>query len=148
MHTYAYDKYTVSLVQILSGKACDADYEELNKVTCMMDREGALNPQGSLQIIIIDPGYTHPNAYQRKMIAKTIENFKTRRYVFAIVTDSSLIRGVLTAITWLRPEKPNMISSVHATFEEAARWAELQRGTSFPILNSIMGKARKASLAG
>jgi hypothetical protein len=143
MHTFAYDKHSVTLVQILSGQSTESDYKEMVQVTQIMDRDAALSLYGSLQILVIDPGYANPNASQRKMIADTVDGFKARRYLFALVTDSSLIRGVLTAISWLRKERMNFHSSYHATFEDAARWAKSHDRAEIAPLHKLLIAARK-----
>jgi len=108
----------------------------------------ARNIEKRVVILIAMPGAPGPDAHWRKRYAQHAFESHGQTF-FAIVTDSAIQRGVLTAIQWItRNEKT--ISSAFATFEEACAAAESYRGTTLPQLRRLFEEAetqRKAARA-
>jgi hypothetical protein len=126
----------------MSGTFEGRDYDEMFEPIDLMDKDGANNPMGALHFIVVANAYMGiPNATQRKRIADTIQGFKAKRYWFALVTDSMLARGAMTAISWIQTPKPGTVNTAHATFDQAARWAEAQRGTSYKEIHDLYHRA-------
>lgn len=71
-----------------------------------------------------------PTAAQRKLVADQMERLRpfTRRHCAgnAMVFDSTLMRGIMTAIFWTT--KPDYPTKVCATVNEAITWCEVQLG--------------------
>lgn len=57
-------------------------------------------------IVIITPSGKGPDAGQRKQIAAVAEKFSKSFRGVALLTDSVVVRGALTAIRWLNPRGP------------------------------------------
>lgn len=82
-------------------------------------------------------GAPSPNASQRKLAAELIarEAERTKRWSVAnaVVIDSALLRGVITAIEWAAPSPVPMKS--FASLEEAAAWldARYRERTGAPL---------------
>lgn len=56
--------------------------------------------------------------------------------LFALVSESTLVRGVLTAMNWIR--RPLYEFSTFSTFEEAVKWVEQMRGRPAPMLPVLL----------
>lgn len=85
-------------------------------------------------MVVFDPGYSLPNAAIRKRAAQVSGDVGFDHFI-GIVSDSPLARGVLTAISWLRPQR-----HVHEVFldpREAIAWLEAKRGEPLPALRDI-----------
>jgi hypothetical protein len=106
------------------------------------ERECGQRPDGILKVMIFAPGYPRPSATTRKRVTDVIKRSRVRKYFFAMVTESILIRGILTAIQWVQPAPPGHEYTAHATFEDAARWLEERRGAPLPFLDRLLAEAR------
>lgn len=80
--------------------------------------------QGPFGLITDARGGQMPNAVQRRSIVKVYEDYdrETRSHflVAALVGESTLVRGVVTALTWVRP--PPHPVKVFASLAEAEPW--------------------------
>jgi hypothetical protein len=112
----------------------DADYEgylaSINRLirVAPVDRR----PAG---IQVVDPSSPPPNAEWRKRIAEHTRHFPRDDALYCMVTSNTVIRGVLTAINWMR--RPNYAFAVRPTFAEAVAFVDAERGhpsRSFPRL--------------
>lgn len=61
-----------------------------------------------------------------------------------LVSDSPVIRGVMTVITWLAPKRFEDHAAL-ATWEEAIEWIEARRGPRRLVLNVLLREARVAA---
>ena len=92
-------------------------------------------------LIIIDPGHPLPGSVWRRKVAEATGNPAFRPY-FAVLTDNPHVKGMLTALSWLRPQR----FEAHVTSEEsrAMAWLESKRGEPLPemriMLERIMRK--------
>lgn len=93
-------------------------------------------------LIIIDPGHPLPGSVWRRKVAEATGNPVFRPY-FAVLTDNPLVKGMLTALSWLRPQR----FEAHVTGDEAraVAWLESKRQEALPevrvMLERIMRKA-------
>jgi hypothetical protein len=90
-------------------------------------------------LVLFDPGYPLPNARLRKRAA-AVSGAAGFDHFLAIVSDSPLARGVLTAMSWLRPQQ-----HVHEVFvapHGATDWLEAKRGEPLPALRAIESRLR------
>jgi len=90
-------------------------------------------------MLVLDPGTPLPNARWRKEIAEVSADLRPPM-LLAIVNDSSLVRGTVTAMNWLRP--PPFETGIFATFADAVGWIEAERGVKLPLLESLLVEAR------
>jgi hypothetical protein len=148
MYSEAMDRERGLLVVIFSGKVnTEADYERYLASIKEMQRARAGDQDGVRErlrgrfvlILIVDEGNPAPTAAQRKRIAEETANIGAEAS-FAVVTSSMLIRGVVTAINWLRPPKYGVL--VTGSFSEAVQWAERRRGEPLPALHELQTRAR------
>jgi hypothetical protein len=141
--TLGYDRNFALGVFLFSGeKNTDDDFAaycdsiEWIKAT-LREKPGALAPCG---IAVADPGNPPPNAHWRRGIAAVSATGFPRRTRYAMVSRSPLVRGVVTAINWLRP--PPYEVMVCSTFAEAVRWMEELRGVRLPLFDALLAEAR------
>ncbi len=86
-------------------------------------------------LIIIDPGHPLPNSVWRRKVAEATSNAHFRPY-FAVVTDNPLARGMLTALSWLRPQR--FEAHVGPAEDKALAWLEAKRGEPVPELRIML----------
>src|SRR4051812_32086536 len=70
-------------------------------------------------VLISDSGNPGPDSAWRKKIADASTTLASKP-AFALVSQSALLRGVMTAINWIRP--PSYPCKAVATLDEAERW--------------------------
>lgn len=92
-------------------------------------------------LIVIDPGHPLPDSVWRRRVAEATSNDHFRPY-FAVVTDNPLARGMLTALSWLRPQR--FEAQVGPSEDRAIAWLEAKRGEALPevrvLLERVMGR--------
>jgi hypothetical protein len=115
----------------------DLDHEQYLESGIRQQREVAPLRRSAALVLIVDAAYPRPSARWRKRIAEVRDTSPFDTYHFALVTTSSVIRGVLTAINWLSKSTPAFQSDAFATFELAQRWVEQQRGAPIPTLAKL-----------
>lgn len=91
-------------------------------------------------LIIIDPGHPLPSSVWRRKVAEATGNPAFRPY-FAVLTDNPLVKGMLTALSWLRPQR----FEAHVTGDEARAlsWLESKRGEPLPELRLMFERIMK-----
>ena len=114
------------------GGNSDADYS----THLQHEQEVAIRARSArtkLAILIVqDSGVSAPNAMWRRKIAAVTNAPEFKGVCCAIVTNNTLIRGVLTALNWMR-----MRDYQEALFEStsvAIPWLEMSCGRSLPAL--------------
>lgn len=139
---YATSKDTGLYVGIYTGDVGDDDYARC--VTSMTEFERAIRsqPHGFAAILVTDPGVEAVPASWRKRMAHFNNSVQAQQYLLAIVTPSSVVRGILTAINWLSPTKQGHQRKAHETLADAWVWIEKQRGRSEPQVDELYRAAR------
>lgn len=90
-------------------------------------------------LAIFDRHHGLPSAATRRRIAEVTSLPEFRPHL-AIVTENAMVRGVLTALSWLR--RPRYESKLVATPEEAIAWLEMMRGEALPELFEMVRNAQ------
>ena len=129
-------------VGIYSGNPNDADYERCVSTMTEFERTVRGQQEGIAVILVTDPGVPPVPACWRKRMADFNQNVQASKYLLAIVTPSSVIRGILTAINWLSPAKGDHHRVAHGTFAEARAWIEKHRGKRQPRLTELYDSVR------
>lgn len=146
LFAYASSKSTGLYVGIYTGDVSDDDYARCVNSMTEFELELRRQLQGIAAILVTDPGVEAVPASWRKRMAEFNHNVRCHEYLLAIVTPSSVVRGILTAINWLSPAKQGHIRRAHETFADACAWIEKQRGHSEPHLDELY-RAARAKLA-
>lgn len=143
MFTDALDEEQGLAIWLLSGSSnADADYEAL--IASFVRANAAVLARGHERpavLQIVDDGNPIPNAYWRRRIANATAQPHGRDAMFSLVTPSILVRGVVSAINWLRP--PRYHIGLHATVDDAIAWVERARPGSDARLRSLYDEARQ-----
>lgn len=144
MFTEASDAREGLAVWIFSGPTnTDGDYEAyiacIRRLDAMMSLQDVERP-AALQVV--DDGNPVPGPRWRRDIADATAHIDARA-MFGLVSSSTLIRGVVVAINWIRP--PRYTVACHATFDAGVRWVESARGPA-PRLHALHDEARARAL--
>jgi hypothetical protein len=140
MYVFAYDREASTVVGAKVGEPCtDRDYERIvESITRLLAeaREDAI----AWFILVIDRGQPPPSAIWRQRLAKARVTSKAFRFV--IVSPSSLERGAVTAIHWIKPPAPGQKVVLRATFQEAVEWLEAEGGPH-PLVHQLYARVRE-----
>jgi hypothetical protein len=110
------DRDAAVLVGRFFGPAnTDDDFERYIASIREADQAGLTKP-GGVAILLVERGNPMPNAHWRRRIADDTAHIQSKDALFVLCTEDPLIRGVLTAINWLRPPKyeVRVVGSVEA----------------------------------
>ena len=91
---------------------------------------------------IVEPGASGPDAVVRRRIAAAKAGAGPHR--MALVTESAVSRGVMTAIDWLSPSTAGQRSRAFATVHEARSWLEDECRRELDVLPRLIASARAA----
>lgn len=144
MHSYGFDAPSACVAGLLSGQYSDADIEDLIRVSFLLDKEGERQNKLTAHLLFVEEGYARPNASMRRQLAEALGKFKVKKPLFALITKSMMIRGILTTVRWIAPTVHD--SNVFATFEEGALWLEQKRNEKLPALFKLWEDARTKSM--
>ena len=142
LFAYAHSKSTGLYVGIYTGDISDDDYARCVTSMTEFEREVRSQPDGFAAVLVTDPGVEAVPASWRKRMAQFNDNVQARQYLLAIVTPSSVVRGILTAINWLSPARQGHVRKAHETFVDACAWIERHRGHSERHLDELYRAAR------
>ena len=142
MFSYAMAKEKGLYVGIYTGVVGDEDYAQCLSSMTEFERAVRGQPDGLVAILVTDPGVEAVPPAWRKRMASFNDNVQASRFLLSIVTPSSLIRGILTAINWLSPARQGHQRKAHETFDEARTWIEKTHGRPQPQLVELYHAAR------
>jgi hypothetical protein len=141
MHTFGFDPQSATLVSVMSGTFREEDFDDFVRASLMLDAEGAKRKLRTAHIFFVEEGYPRPNANARRKIADSLLQFKAEKPLFALITASSVIRGLVTVVSWVSPKQVHEIESF-GTFEEGVLWLEKHRGERLPSLPALLREAQ------
>lgn len=96
-------------------------------------------------ILVTDPGNPPPDARWRRQIAEASRDVDPN-VLFALVSTSRIVRGVVTAINWIRP--PTYHVDTFSTFAQATAWIEEHGGAAPHVFEGLLAEARAEVEAG
>lgn len=139
MLMHATDVVRGAVVWLFTGPTnTDDDFERyvatLGKLAKLA--EGRLAPAG---IQIVDPGNPPPNAHWRKRIAEASFEFNPAA-MFALVSPSPMVRGVVTAINWVR--RPSFRTATFSHFDDATGWIGDLEGPPAHVFEALLAEVR------
>jgi hypothetical protein len=128
MFRLAFDTASVTAVGIFSGREnVDADYRAyIDSIHSLDNIATQQRHTRGVYALIIDPENPPPNAMWRRRIADSSAHLQSNPLV-SVITNSIVIRGVVTAVNWIRP--PLYVIKCHESIEISAEWIREQRGT-------------------
>jgi hypothetical protein len=139
MYTLAYDGTALMLVHLFTGRSStDAENAQMIEGWRRLYRDAG--SRAAFAAVVVEAGHPPPNAYVRKRI---VEVGRTAQgpVLTAIVTESTLIRGVITATNWLRDRTDLHDTYAFATLELGAAQFERTTGRSMDRLRSLYSDA-------
>lgn len=143
MFSSAFDAVSGNALWLFSGSTnTDADYQAY--VDSIHQTLQACGPRQDLPaaILLVDAGNPVPNAAWRKRIADASAAVPCPM-LFAVVSDSILVRGAITAVNWIRP--PPYEIAVHEKLDGAVRWIEEKRGKKTTMFQRLHDEARRGA---
>ena len=139
MYEYAYDKHAGVMVGVLARPFTEDDDNQALLDSIAKQQADAPGPGAkAVFVLAVDPQYPQPNARWRRRFAEARDGVRFAKTFFAVVTPEATLRGVLTAVNWIRPTSERLEADSFATFDEALRWAEEKRGRAARPLRMLM----------
>ena len=133
------------LVGLFSGSSNDeGDFERY--VQSILDADRQTRPEtASVAVLIVDRENPPPDARWRKRIADATASIRTEGALFLLCAESPVIRGVMTAINWIRPPKYEVRilatpEAVFATVGERRASARSEAERMFRELRAASGR--------
>jgi hypothetical protein len=125
MYASALDPACALLVGRFFGPSnTDDDFARYIKSILDADTIGLTRP-GGVAVLLVERGNPMPNAYWRRRIADETAHIQSKDALFVLCTADPLIRGVLTAINWIRP--PRYEVKITASVEDTAALLRVRR---------------------
>jgi hypothetical protein len=147
MIALGFDAARLITVMIHTGAA--PTEAEMTRVVAHIDAVAASvgKSQGasSTTIVIVETDHG-PNAAQRKRIGAAAKRISRSYQV--LVTRSSVVRAIMTAIRWLSPSDENNHQASYATYEEARAWLVARAGLAGDMIDAVHADAREQLRAG
>jgi hypothetical protein len=144
MITFAYNAAAHALVIVCTAAVehTTKQHEDFMAAVQKLDDDGAAHGRPVSFLLVLDPGTPSPSAYWRQLYAEQRAGLKSPQAHIAIVTQSAVLRGVLTAMNWIKPDPAHVKSVHHASVQDAVTWLEQARQEPLPQLVSLYGLAR------
>jgi hypothetical protein len=137
MLNLAFDPTMHVLAAYVGGPQNAPDNERLVAAIDKLDQAGREKSHAVALVLILSPDTQAPNAHWRRRFAEQRRGMKSPRVFISAVTQSAVLRGVLTAMNWISPDPPHVKSLNHGTFEESAAWIESTQGTGRAVLRRL-----------
>jgi hypothetical protein len=123
----------VMVAAMASGQSQE-EHGQVYAAVAELDRSGRQHAHPIAFVYLVAPDNKPPDAHWRRRFAEQRKAFGSPRVFLSVVTQSAVIRGVLTAMNWIVPQPRIMTSTTHATVEECATWIEQVQGTPRAVL--------------
>ena len=144
MYSYAMDEYSGTLVGVFSGSdMTDEHYERSLAVMNRADLVANDHQHPFIYIVVVDRDVPRPPALWRKRFSDANYRVKSARFYFVMVTNSMLMRGVYTAVTWLTSKRDGQYYNVVGGIADAQAWLRAHQ-VSCPDLERLEARARTA----
>lgn len=100
-----------------------------------------------IAVLIVDRDNPPPNAHWRKRIADATSHIGGDGALFVLSAESPLIRGVLTAINWIRPPKyeVKIVASPDEMLDVLAARSGVARAAAARMLAALRAEARQST---
>jgi hypothetical protein len=150
MYVHAVDEISAVLLGAYlgpnQGDDVDAYADSFTRVDALAHAQG----RGALIVVVPEPSYPSPNSSDRKRFAALKDSCKAAPTLFILVTQSPLLRGVITAVSWLSPQDGRFRSFSCGSFAEATLVGEKYRVSCGDALKRMheqlrLGRRRKTA---
>jgi hypothetical protein len=144
----AYDRGAVALVARIIGTVSDEELKQFGAALVTLDVAALESKRTPVTILIVVMSGTPPSAAQRRLMADLWRPMRAPLHVFALVSTSSVARGVRKVVQWLNPPGTKRHEAVYASVEDAAKWTEQERGEPIPALRILARQLDRAAPVG
>ena len=131
------------MVGLFSGPSNgDDDYQHY--VDSLLDADRTARPNvAQIVVLVVDRENPAPSAQWRKKIADATARVQSADVLFVLCAESPLIRGVVTAINWIRPPKYDVevVSTPDAMLAAVAE----RRAPAEDVARRLLAELRVAS---
>jgi len=132
------DENSATLVGKYQGHVqTDADYERCLDAFARADTCAVAKGLPYVCLLIVPPGVQRPPAMWRTRMAEANNAVRAKEHLFAIVLPDALLRGVLTAITWLTRPRPGHQLKPFDTVASAMQWIRATTGKPYAELDRL-----------
>jgi len=132
------DEDSATLVGKYDGRVqSDADYERCLEAMRAVDACAVARGIPNISVLIVSREVPRPPPVWRTRMAETNNALRATDHRLALVMSDTLMRGVLTAITWLTRPRPGHQLKPFDTFAGAAQWLRASTGKPYPELERL-----------
>lgn len=140
---YFYADDPAFAVSVVVHRSASSDADHARYVDRFQDFDArSREHKAPVFILLAEAGSEPPDAKWRKRIADASRNVNENSLV-VFVSESTLIRGIVTAINWIRP--PHYATTVVGSIHEAIEWVEKRRPGVRMIVQRLYVEARTAA---
>jgi len=119
MYVHAIDETHAVLLGIYAGAKSPDDLDGCLESLLRADRIAHAQGRGALFVIAPDPEYPSPTSQDRQRFAAFNDSCRAAPNLFILVTRSPILRGVITAVSWLSPPNERWRSIACESLTEA-----------------------------
>ena len=142
MYTVAHSTDAPAMLILFAGRdTSDREYEGVVRAWQQLYRNARGRP--AVGLVVVPAGHAQPNAHWRRRFAEVHGN-ETAPMEIAVVTESALIRGVITAVNWLMRSRANCHSHAFSTVDAAAERLCSIEGMTRDTFRLLLVAAQKA----
>jgi hypothetical protein len=142
MYVHAIDEANAILLGIFTGEKKPEDIERHAEAWRRADALAYAQGRGALFVILPDAGYPTPNSRERRRFADLESACLSAPSLLILVTQSPLLRGILTAVSWIYPRNARWRSVACESFADALLQAEDYRSTASAPLKAMASRLR------
>jgi hypothetical protein len=145
MYVHTIDETNAVLLGIFTGEKRPEDIERHADAWKRVDALAHTQGRGALFVIFPDADYPTPNSRDRQRFADLESACLSAPSAFILVTRSALLRGILTAVSWIYPRNARFRSMACESFTEAlARAKDYRTSATAPL--QAMERSLRAGL--
>jgi hypothetical protein len=115
MLNLSFDFEALTMLASMSGVHLSADHARVYAAIEDLDRRGRERGRPIAMVYLVARDNVAPDAHWRRRFAEQRKTFGSPHVYLSIVSQSPVIRGVLTAMNWIAPQPPHMTSTTHRT---------------------------------
>jgi hypothetical protein len=130
------------MVAAMASGQTQEEHAQVYAAIAELDRSGHEHARPIAFVYLVAEDNKAPDAHWRRRFAEQRRAFRSPRVFLSIVTQSAVMRGVLTAMNWIVPQPRIMTSTTHATFAECAAWIEQVQGTPRAVLARLCNEVQ------
>ena len=137
----AYDSTRLINVSLHVGEPLtDADVDGIIATIGSMAEAVAAGKEAFATTVVIAEANNGPNAKQRRRIGEAAR--KITRHCQVLVTTSTVVRAITTAIRWFTPSNERNEQATFATYAEARPWLIAHTGHSGEVFDAMLAEVR------